>query len=372
MSDRSLSRRQVLRAAVVSGAAGLASGAGTSAVLNDGESGGGNAIHGGTLDLSVLVEPDVDPCEWRPAIDGSGTATDAVLSESSGTIGIALSVCDNPGIVTLGLATDGDGRAEPVGDRGPEKRGDDGKRGERNGGKRRGRERDDKRGKRDDETGDGTDAADPTLRLFTCADGEETVLASGPLPTVVDGFADGVVLGGGCTSLGKLGTDDAGESFFVDGGDGEAVGEDEFVFGDVTVTVTDRHYEDGEVAGIDLAVDGGGLCSVDVKGGGPPAHAGGGGKGPEPGSGVKSYTFDCASEATGLYAPPNPRSGRQTAVSHVELSVCGGNGPACIPCAPDDPYAVFLEWSGLRAETDVELDLRATQCRYQWEDLHDQ
>lgn len=363
MSDRSLSRRQVLRAALASGAAGLASGAGTSAVLNDGESSGGNAIRGGTLDLSVRVEPDVDPCEWRPVIDGTGTATDVALAEATGTIGIALSVCDNPGIVTLALATDGDGRADAVGD------------GE--GGNGRGRGRDEKPGKPDGETGDGTDVGGPTLRLFTCADGEETVLASGPLSTVVDHFADGVALGtgggsGGCTPLGKLETDDEGESFFVDEGDGEAVGEDEFAFGDVTVTVTDRHYEGDEVAGIDLAVDGGGLCSVDVKGGGPPAHAGGGGAGPEPGSGVASYTVACASEATELYAPVHDVSGQQTAVSHVELSVCEHGAPECIPCAPDDPYTVFLEWSGVSAETDVELDLTATQCRYQREAHHDQ
>lgn len=108
MNGEEVSRRQVLRAAAVTGTAGVASGAATHALLADDETADENSVSAGTLELRTLVEDlrDADPCEWDPVIADGDSATEVAIDSPFGVVGIALSVCDVPGAVSLELSAE--------------------------------------------------------------------------------------------------------------------------------------------------------------------------------------------------------------------------------------------------------------------------
>lgn len=409
MTENGISRRQVLRAASVAGGLGIASGAGTSALLGDEESFGGG-FGGGTLDLQVTHEELTwsNPCKWNPSFDEEGTSAGRIpLTGGShyqtwGILGIALTVCDNSGRVTLELErNEGDDDHPSWPHHRSKKRGDstfdpvdeeqDGNLSKKPDGPDEERTNPEVPGEKPNEKGNldekpkrpgdpheqpkkpasldgkkpgnvhdvrsmgggfepqvGFPVHEPyvELRAGTC---KGTLLADGSLSSVVASLEGGIPLETGCTYLGKLETHDEGESFTAE--NGTVDGEDTFVFDrdgeSVTVEITGRDYKDDEraVNGVDLAVDGAKLCRVQVKGGG----------------GYETFSPDC--EGTVSVVAGDTRGGQGSAISHLKLFVCGEEKP-CIPCAPEDPFKLFLYWVGGLTRENLDLVFSAEQCRH--------
>lgn len=106
MKEVDISRRQVLRGASVAGTLGVASGAGAHALLADDEPIDGTTVTAGTLELRTAIEDlrDGDPCLWDPTLATETSSSEVTLDSPAGVVGIALTVCDTPGTVSLDLS----------------------------------------------------------------------------------------------------------------------------------------------------------------------------------------------------------------------------------------------------------------------------
>lgn len=399
MTEDGISRRQVLRAASVAGGLGIASGAGTQALLSDTESFLNGGFAGGTFDLRVKKEDLTwsNHCEWDPTLDEEDHSAERVPLHGGyhvqnwGVLGIALTVCDNPGRVTVELERTETDDDLDVSSRGPHEHGGQRKelskkpdgaptesndigetqklteeqegKPEKSDGPRKSQDDPGKKSDvRETKPGDAHDVRsmgggfEPQLgypihepyvelRAGTC---KGAVLADGSLSSVVASLEGGVPLETGCTYLGKLEALNEGESFTAE--DGTDDGEDRFVFDhegeSVTVEITGREYkDDGEVKAVDLTVDGAKLCRVMVKGG----------------SGYETFSPDCVGTAS--VAAGDNHGGQQSAISHLKLYVCGEENP-CIPCTPEDPFKLFLYWVGGLRQEKLDLVFSAEQCRH--------
>ncbi len=315
-----VSRRALLRGVTLAGAAsvGGAAGVGTHAFLTDGQLFPSNDVASGSLDLQLATlvdsggEVTTTPEQDSAAFPASFVEEDGVTlsfpdvdpsnGPASGTATIALRVCDNPGRVWL--RTDGAPSAL-------------------------------------------ADEIDVTLAYEPTCGGADTTFFEGSLAGLLDAFADGIRLGaGGCREVGKV--ELQGGAFVAEEtGDSLAVGDipGSLLLDDsTTVEITGVHWKgDGdEVRGVDLATDDIELCRVDVKGGGKPAHAGGGrgSAGNDPGDGVVTYRWDCATTATGVFAGTNP-GGQPSGLSHFVVYDCVGDD-GCVGC---EPACLTLDWT---------------------------
>jgi hypothetical protein len=327
-----VSRRDLLRGASYAGVAslGAVTGVGTHALLTDTELFPGTTATAGTLDLQIATrtvsngETAFEPSNSGdpfPSAFASESSVSVAFSDvdptgsASGSVTIAMQVCDNPGRVWI---------------------------------RTRG------------QSSDLADAVDVTLSYAETCGGESTTHFEGSLSGLFDHLAGGVQVNGGCRELGKVEVQ-GGDLVVEGGGDSLAIDDipGDLTFqgsdGPVTVTVTGGHWkDDGELRGVDLQSSGVDLCRVDVKGGGKQTGSA---------DGIERYRFDCASEATELLAGENP-GGQPSGLSHFVVYTCGDR--ECIGC---DPACLTLDWelAGGQRYADESLafnfDLFAEQCR---------
>jgi hypothetical protein len=333
-----VSRRDLLRGASYAGVAsvGAVTGVGTHALLTDTALFEGTTATAGTLDLQIATrtvsngEVSFDPPDSGdpfPSAFASESSLSVAFSDvdptgsASGSLTIAMQVCDNPGRVWV---------------------------------RTRG------------QSSDLADAVDVTLSYAETCGGESTTRFEGSLSGLFDHLAGGVQVNGGCRELGKVEVQ-GGKLVVEDGGGSLAIDDipGDLTFqgsnGPVTVTVTDGHWKDGgdELRGVDLQSPTADLCRVDVKGGG---------KQTGDADGIERYRFDCASEATDLLAGENP-GGQPSGLSHFVVYTCGDR--ECIGC---DPACLTLDWElngGKRFAGEslaFDVDLFAEQCRNQERD----
>lgn len=113
MTEDGMSRRQVLRATGLGGTLGIAGGVVTGATFTDTEDVQTNFVTSG-LDLRIVTNPDVDPCQWPGQIDpDSAAATDMALGPEE-FVGVAMAVPDYAGPVTLRAAATGGGTGDQI------------------------------------------------------------------------------------------------------------------------------------------------------------------------------------------------------------------------------------------------------------------
>lgn len=328
-----ISRRTLLRAASVAGAAsvGGVAGAGTHSLFSDRELFGTNAVRAGSLDLEIATmtefgggttttptqSADTFPAAFvpEPAVTVEFPDIEPSGGRASGAVTVAARVCDNPAY--LWLRTDGTDSELAA-------------------------------------------AIDVEFAYATDCGGESDVLYEGSLSGLFDAYSAGRQLGVSCAELGKVElqgdtfvVESTGDSLPVDDVPGTLTfnGSD----GPVDVEITAVHWKGGgdEVRGVDIAAEDVDLCRVDVKGGGGPT------------SGVVTYPTACASTVTGLLAGDTP-SGQPSGLSHFVVYECVGDGD-CVGC---DPACLTLAWElrnpGAHAGESLAFDLElfARQCRY--------
>jgi hypothetical protein len=335
-----ISRRDVLRGASYAGVAsvGAVTGVGTHAFLTDEELFEQTRASAGSFDLQLATrttangETTFSPPESGdpfPSAFASGSTVDVEFPEidptggpASGSVTLAVQVCENPGWVWLRT----DGTASKL-----------------------------------------TDAIDVTLSYAETCGGEQVTRYEGPLTGLFDLLSGGVQLNGGCRPLGKAEVEDGALVVETESGSGDSLAIDDIpgdlTFqgpdGPVTVTVTGGHWkEDGELRGVDIESSAVEFCRVDVKGGG---------KQTGDQDGIERYRFDCASRATELLAGDTP-SGQPSGLSHFTVYTCGDR--ECIGC---DPACLTLDWRLKRAKRFADeslafaFDLFAEQCRHEEE-----
>lgn len=310
MASWKLTRRNLLRAVATGSGAGIVGGIGTNALLTDTEGFSGNAMNAGTLGLRVATAASRKPGDgWSPSLrTGNGsseTQHNVSLTKKSGSIGIAMVVCGNPGLIDLHVPADS--------------------------------------------TRFPTDARGT---LVLQHGDTQRVLAQGYLKTIIDRH-DTIPLTPNCTKLGRIhGTDiKQGAAFSFDG---------------TSVEITDVYTKStGAVTGVDLDVTGAkeGVCQVNVKGGGKPIKPNKTTANQAWGSGVHSYLYQCATSASKLYAPTN-NGGQQSAISHIDLYGCRGR--PCVGCTPDKPLKFFFQWADTvdSSKSEIGFTVTATQCRH--------
>lgn len=281
-----LSRRAVLGRVGVVGAAGLATGTGTYAVLRDVEQSGLSAASG-TLDLQLAATtgtgvPDTFSSESSLTIGFSKFSPDA---PASGQSTIAIRSCTNPALARLTVPAILDN--------------------------------------------DLSEYLTTTLRYASeCSslDDSSSIIYHGSLANMAGVLGNSVPLSDvSCRQVGKLEYDESSGRLGIPGGESTTTLPHTFEFESVSITVTEFVEEEGKVVGLKAKTDGPGFCRIDVKGG------------PD----TVTYHFDCAEETSGLITDLNP-GGQRSGLSNVVFWVCDG-ARQCIPC--DTPACLRIEWT---------------------------